>query len=84
MSDQDKSIKFAAQVNTVKTLPDMGLRLVLDFSENDIMQAAMLMECKKMGVVLDIVATPKVVNINEPDTADGKKSRHGIKSLRGS
>ena len=48
------------------------------------MQAAMLMECQRMGVVLDVTAMPKVQNEAQADTADGKKSRPEIKSLRGS
>ncbi|MFA5716040.1 MAG: hypothetical protein WC998_09880 [Candidatus Paceibacterota bacterium] len=78
-----KPIRFCAQVSKVQTMSDMGLRVILDFSEADIMQAAMLMECKKMGVILDIEATPRKMMIDD-DSADGKKGRHEIKSMRGS
>jgi len=76
-------IKFLASVSKVQTMPDMGLRLTLDFSESNIMQAAMLMECKRMGVVLDVTAMPTIANNSEPETADGKKTRNEVKSLRG-
>jgi hypothetical protein len=75
-------IRFFAQVSKVQTMPDMGLRLTLDFSEKEIMQAAMLMECKRMGVILDIVATPQNQTVGD-DSHDSKKGRPEVKSLRG-
>jgi hypothetical protein len=70
-------------VYKVATLVDGGLRISLDIPETAIMQAAMLMECKRMGVVLQVEATPVVQDETAPDTADGKKSRPTNKSLRG-
>jgi hypothetical protein len=75
------NIIFNATVSKVQTLPDFGLRVTFDLSENDIMQAAMLMTCKKMGVVLEIEARP--LDQNSTPTPDGKKSRPPAKSLRG-
>lgn len=79
-----EKIVFPASVYKVQNLVDHGLRVTLDFSENHIMQAAMLMECQRMGVVLEIEATPLTQNKPQEDTPDGKKSRPEIKSLRGS
>ncbi len=79
-----EAIIFPATVYKVQNLVDQGLRVTLDFPETHIMQAAMLMECKRMGVVLEINALPMVQNTAGADTADGKKSRPDIKSLRGS
>ena len=76
-------ITFRATVYKVQTMPDWGLRLTLDFAESDIMQAAMLMECKRMGVVLDIEALPVVQDASQPSAANGKKGRPERKSLRG-
>lgn len=76
-------ICFCAQVSKVQTMPDMGLRLTLDFSETNIMQAAMLMECKRMAVVLNIEATPKESNTASGDSPNGKKGRPERISLRG-
>ena len=79
-----EAITFPAVVYKVTNLVDHGLRVYLDLPESCIMQAAMLMECQRMGVVLDVTAMPKVQNEAQADTADGKKSRPEIKSLRGS
>jgi hypothetical protein len=51
-------IKFQATVARVQTMADGGIRLVLDMSEDNVMQAAQLMECKRFGVVLDVVVKP--------------------------
>lgn len=50
-------ITFFASVQKVQTLADGGLRFTFDAPESAIMPAAELMACKRMGVVLDIVAT---------------------------
>ena len=55
MSD---TIEFIAEVNKVQTLVDNGIRLTLDLPEDAILQMAKLVECKRFGVVLKIVATP--------------------------
>jgi hypothetical protein len=48
-------ITFKAQVTQVRTLADGGLRLVLDMPEDSIPQTAMLMECKRQGIPLQVV-----------------------------
>jgi hypothetical protein len=72
-----------ATVYKVQTLVDKGVRITLDLPETAIMQAAMFMECQRLGVVLNIEATATVQN-STTDTPDGKKSRDDTKSLRGS
>jgi hypothetical protein len=76
-------IQFKATVYKVQTIVDMGLRITLDLSEQDIHQAAMLMECKRFGVILDVKAVPIVQNEEKEDTVDGKQGRPERKSLRG-
>jgi hypothetical protein len=50
-------ITFQAQVYKVATLADMGLRVTLDLPEDAVMQAAQLMECKRAGIVLQVVCS---------------------------
>ena len=78
-----EAIVFPAAVAKVQNMVDHGLRVTLDLSEGYIMQAAMLMECQRMGVVLEITATPITQNEAQGDTPDGKKARPETKSLRG-
>jgi hypothetical protein len=54
----DHVITFNATVSQVRTLADGGLRVVLDLQEQDILQAAELMECKRQGVVIQVTAEP--------------------------
>lgn len=79
-----EAITFMCAVQKVQTLVDHGVRVTLDLPETAIMQAAMLMECKRMGVVLDVTALPVVQNQQSADTPDGKKGRPEKLSLRGS
>ena len=76
-------IKFTCAVYKVQTLVDHGIRVSLDLPESAIMQAAMLMECQRMAVVLEVNAVPVVQDTKNPDTADGKKGRPEKLSLRG-
>lgn len=57
-SARSARIEFVAQVAQIRTMADGGLRFVLDAAESDVMQAAQLMECKRAGVLLLVVATP--------------------------
>jgi hypothetical protein len=45
---------FWATVAQVRTLADGGIRVTMDLPEDAIMQAAQLMECKRVGVVLKV------------------------------
>lgn len=58
MDRQSSEIVFDGAVYKVQTLAeDAGIRVTLDMAETDIPQAAMLMECKRAGIVLRIRAT---------------------------
>ena len=57
-SNDVKSIEFVATVYKVQTLADNGLRVTIDLSEDDILKAAQLMECHRIGIVLKFVAVP--------------------------
>ncbi|MFA5208273.1 MAG: hypothetical protein WC428_06550 [Candidatus Paceibacterota bacterium] len=46
------------------------------------MQAAMFMECQRIGVVLDIECTPKDQTVGD-NSHDSKQGRPAQKSLRG-
>lgn len=53
-------IEFWATVAQVKTMSDGGLRVALDLPEHAVAQAAMLIQCKAAGAVLDVTVTPRV------------------------
>jgi hypothetical protein len=52
----DDVIRFTAQIAQVRTMADLGLRVVLDFSETNIEAATKLMQAKQAGAVLEIAA----------------------------
>ena len=56
MTDKPE-IRFSAEVNKVQTLTDGGIRVTMDLPETAIMQAAMLMECKREGIPLVVVCS---------------------------
>jgi hypothetical protein len=76
-------IRFVCSVFKVQTQLDQGVRVTFDLPETAIMQAAMLMECKRMGVVLEVTALPTLQDDTQPDSVDGKKGRPAKLSLRG-
>jgi len=49
-------IEFHAVVYKVQTLVDNGLRITLDLPEQEVAQAAMLMECKRQEIPLVVMA----------------------------
>lgn len=51
------NVEFVAVVSKVQTLADGGLRFTFDVDESHSAQAADLMECKRVGVVLRVVCT---------------------------
>ena len=59
MSEKKEKIEFHAEVIRVQTMADGAIRVVLDMSEDCIMQMAQLAECKRWGAVLSVVATPE-------------------------
>lgn len=50
------AILFIAEVQSVKTLVDGGLRVTFDLPESAIAEVAKLMECKREGWVLRVGA----------------------------
>ena len=56
MSQSKKAI-FSGFVARVATLADGGIRVTLDLPEDAIYTAAWLMECKRTGTYLDLVAS---------------------------
>ncbi len=55
MIGASEKIKFQAEVIRVQTMADGAIRVVLDLSEDSIMQMAQLAECKRWGAVLNVV-----------------------------
>jgi hypothetical protein len=51
-------IRFTAQISQVRTMADLGLRVVLDFDESNIEAATALMQAKQAGAILEIAAVP--------------------------
>lgn len=49
---------FPATVARVQTLADNGLRVTLDLPENAVVQAAQLMELKRIGAALKVTIDP--------------------------
>lgn len=50
---------FPATVYKVQTLADNGLRVTLDFSEDEIAAAAKLMQYKREGVAVKVSVEPE-------------------------
>jgi len=59
MAKASEAITFPAEVAQVKTLADGGLRVVFDLPETEVRSAAILMECKREGIVLDVTIKAK-------------------------
>lgn len=53
-ADTPGNISFVCEVYKVQTLVDGGIRVTLDLPETAIKEAAMLMECKRVGVALNV------------------------------
>ena len=50
---------FYCTVDQVRTMADGSLRVILSLPEDAIPVAAMLMECKRAGIVLDVVCAER-------------------------
>jgi hypothetical protein len=75
----NKTLHFTATVQKVQTLEDHGLRVTLDLSEQQIKEAAILMECRRAGFVLQLVAT---VCKTEKRTEEKQDDTVGKRSIR--
>ena len=54
MMSKPDDLRFQAIVARVQTLADNGLRVTLDLPEQAVVEAAQLMELKRLGAVLDV------------------------------
>ena len=68
-----EAITFQAAVYKVQTLTDGGVRVSLDLPETAIMQMAMLAECQRAGIYLDVVCTDS--NENWKKTQENGRKR---------
>jgi len=59
MSESNEKIEFQAEVIRVQTMADGAIRVIMDMSEDSIMQMAQLAECKRWGAVLNVEAVPE-------------------------
>jgi len=71
-------ITFIAEVVKVATLADGGIRLTLDLSEQDIPQAAMLMECKRQGIALSVEMRAYKDSLTELDDETEKDTEREV------
>lgn len=53
-----ESITVEAEIYKVQTLVDNGIRLTLDLSEDAVIEAAKLMECRRQGVTVKVTIEP--------------------------
>lgn len=67
----DGVIRFTAIVARIQTMADGGLRFTFDVGETETLAAVQLMECKRLGAVLEISAIAKVED--ERDTGKPAK-----------
>ena len=81
-------IEFNAQVYKVQTLAtDGGIRVTLDLPETAIMQMAMLAECQRAGVYLQLTAQPTLTDLDdatkkEPEGTSPKVDNRGSRKRR--
>lgn len=68
-------IVFTAGVTSVKTMADGGLRVAFDLSEQSIPQAAMLMDCKRQGIPLEITCVVASLTNLDDETKKGTERK---------
>jgi len=71
----EAEVIFWATVAQVRTLADGGIRVTMDLSEDAIMQAAQLMECKRVGAVLRVVVKTENGNGKTVSRATAKRRK---------
>lgn len=79
MSSTDTTITFIGTVERVTTITDGGLRCSFNMPEDAIAQSALLMECKRMELVLKI--TCEVQTPVQPRKAQRKSKRLPAKQV---
>lgn len=75
-------IEFDCSVIRIKTMADGGLRFEFDAGERYIQQAAMLMECKRFGATLRIVAEPILTNLDDETKREPETGTDTVDSRR--
>ena len=75
MLDEKDIIRFTASISQVRTMADMGLRVVLDFSEVSIDAATALMKVKQAGGVLEIAAVPVLQSVTNGKTKTNQRAK---------
>ena len=68
---EETTVKFWALIAKVQTMADGGIRVYLDLPENEVETAAVLMQYKRIGIVADVVITPKQDDGQERKNKDG-------------
>ena len=63
--DMAESILFPAEIIKIQTMVDGAIRLTLDLPADMIQTAALLMEAKQRGAVLEVAAVPVLINREE-------------------
>jgi hypothetical protein len=53
-------VEILATVARVATLADQGIRITFDLSEDSVLVAAYLMECKRWGTVVKVSVVPEL------------------------
>ena len=70
-------IRFSATVFQIRTLVDGGMNVTLALSDKDIKQVSQLLECKKIGAVLEVAAVPvKQAKQEETKKNERRKQRY--------
>lgn len=76
MARDDPEIAFVASVYKIQTLVDGGIRLTLDLPETAITQAALLMECQRQALGLNVnCLTIKNKSKKSHDVGKGKQRK---------
>jgi hypothetical protein len=71
-------IRFIAVVQKVQTLVDGGLRFTFDAPETEVMAAAELMECKRVGMVLGVIVESQVSDERQGSIVSRTKAKRRI------
>lgn len=59
MTADTSTVKFWALIAKVQTMADGGLRVYFDLPEDAVESVAVLMQYKRLGVVADVIVTPR-------------------------
>lgn len=79
MAGDDPEIAFIASVYKVQTLADGGIRISLDLPEHAITQAALLMECQRQGLALQVTCKTEAIRDGKMGSRSKRKSRRTAK-----